>query len=286
MSGDELTNRAVEQAWLFGAEFVVTQEAVALETRGRDRLVRTRDGSEVLVRSVVVATGVAWRRLGLPSLEALVGAGVFYGAAGAEARAMRGCDTFVVGAGNSAGQAALHLARYAASVTLVVRGDSLATSMSEYLITEIENSPVITVRVHTQVVDGQGHGRLEALTLLDRTTGEAEEVPATALFVMIGAEPRTDWLGEAVARDARGYLLTGNDVAVAVNGAHAWPLQRPPLLLETSMPGVFAAGDVRSGSVKRVAAAVGAGAIAIQLVHEYLADTLAVAPNQQAGRAT
>jgi thioredoxin reductase (NADPH) len=218
---------------------------------------------------VVIATGVTWRRLGVPALESLVGAGVFYGAAGAEAHAMAGRDVYVIGAGNSAGQAALHLARYAASVTMAVRGPGLGATMSNYLITEISKTPNIRVRAGTEVVDGQGQCSLETLTLRERGNGGAgasETVPAAALFVMIGAEPRTGWLDGRVQRDGQGFILTGRDL----DRAGGWPMDRPPLLLETSMPGVFAAGDVRHRSIKRVASAVGEGATAIQLVHEYL----------------
>jgi thioredoxin reductase (NADPH) len=272
VSGEDLTNRAVEQAWLFGADLVLSQEATWLGTRGADRLVRTTDGSQIAARAVVIATGVAWKRLGLPSLENLIGAGVFYGAAGAEARAMTGRDVFLVGAGNSAGQAALHLAKYAATVTMVVRGDSLGRSMSDYLVTEIEKSPNIQVRLRTQVADGGGRGHLETLTLVDLTSNATEVVPAAALFLLIGAEPHTDWLAGCVERDDRGFVMTGRDLVRAGAPPAGWPLERPPLLLETSVPGVFAAGDVRHRSVKRVASAVGEGAIAIQLVHEYLAE--------------
>jgi thioredoxin reductase (NADPH) len=273
ISGDDLANRAVEQAWLFGTRFVLSQAATSVEARGPDRLVRTSDGRAVRARAVVIATGVSWRRLGVPALEALGGSGVFYGAAGAEARAMQGRDVFVVGAGNSAGQAALHLSKYAASVTMVVRGDTVRKIMSEYLVAEIEQAPNIRLRAGTEVVDGGGSGRLETLTLQTRGSADPEVVPAAALFLLIGAEPRTGWLAGHLARDAGGYLLTGRDVPSAADGEPSWPLSRPPMLLETSQPGVFAAGDVRHRSIKRVAAAVGEGATAIQLVHEYLAES-------------
>jgi thioredoxin reductase (NADPH) len=232
--------------------------------------VDTADGSQVTARAVIIATGVAWRRLGVPALEALVGTGVFYGAAGAEARAMAGRGVFVVGAGNSAGQAAIHLARYAAAVTMIVRGPDLRASMSEYLVTEIGKTANIAVRPGTEVIDGAGHAGLQTLTLRDRASGVIEVVAASALFVMIGAEPRTGWLEGSVERDRQGFILTGRDLYQAGQPPVGWPLERPPLLLETSMPGVFAAGDVRHRSVKRVASAVGEGAIAIQLLHEYL----------------
>ena len=265
LSGDELAQRAVQQAWLFGAEFILAQAATGLRASGDDRLVRLSDGSEIATRAVILATGVAWRRLGVPALEALNGAGVFYGAAGSEARAMRGEDVFVIGAGNSAGQAAVHLSAYAASVTIVTIDERLGEFMSDYLVQKVEATPNITVVLHTEVVDGHGHGRLEGLTLRDRHTGATRTVPASAMFVLIGAEPRTDWLDGVVERDERGYVLTGPDL-------DRWPLARPPLALETSLPGVFAAGDVRYRSIKRVASAAGEGSIAVQLVHQYLAD--------------
>jgi thioredoxin reductase (NADPH) len=268
IGGGDLANRALEQAWLFGANLVLAQRAAGLRADGRRRLVRLSDGGEVEARAVVVASGVAWRRLGVPRLEALVGAGVFYGAAGAEARAMEGQEVFVVGAGNSAGQTALHLARYAASVTLLVRGPDLGRSMSEYLIQEIDQAPNVAVRLRTQVADGLGGRRLEGLVLRGGD-GSLEEVPAAALFVMIGGEPRTEWLA-GLSRDDRGYVLTGHDLLSDGRAPSGWPLERPPLLLETSIPGVFAAGDVRHRSVKRVASAVGEGAVAVQLVHQYL----------------
>jgi thioredoxin reductase (NADPH) len=266
--GDDLTNRAIEQAWLFGASITLAR-AQGLIADGARRLVRIA-GGEVQARTVIIATGVTWRRLGVPALEALVGAGVFYGAAGAEARAMTGRDVYVIGAGNSAGQAALHLARYAASVTMVVRGEALRPSMSSYLVTEISKTPNIHIRPATEVADGQGQCSLETLTLRHRGTGATEVLPASALFVMIGAEPRTGWLEGCIERDRRGFILTGRDLYSGGELPAGWPLRRPPLLLETSMPGVFAAGDVRHRSIKRVASAAGEGATAIQLVHEYL----------------
>jgi thioredoxin reductase (NADPH) len=270
IGGGELANRALEQAWLFGANLVLTQRATGLRASGPDRLVRLSGGVEVAAAAAVITSGVSWRRLGVPRLEALVGAGVFYGAAGAEARATEGQHVFVVGAGNSAGQAAIQLARYAASVTILCRGDALGRSMADYLVQQIEQAPNITVRLHAEVADGRGSGRLESLSLRDRRSDRTRDVSAGALFVMIGAEPRTEWLADAVERDDQGYILTGHDLLRAGKPPPGWPSARPPLLLETSMPGVFAAGDVRYRSVKRVASAVGEGAVAVQLVHEYL----------------
>jgi thioredoxin reductase (NADPH) len=230
--------------------------------------------------AVVVATGIAWRRLDVPRLEELVGCGVFYGAAGSEAQAMEGQDVFVVGAGNSAGQAALHLAKYAGQVTILVRGDDLERSMSEYLINEVHATPNLAVRLNSEVIDGHGDDHLTAITVRDKLRDHVGTLPATALFVLIGGEPRTHWLPADVER-AGGYILTGRDVTLHDASRRRWPLDRAPLPLETSVPGVFAAGDARYRSIKRVASAVGDGATAIRLVHEYLsqdeADVLAMA---------
>ena len=269
VGGSELARRATEQAWWFGATFRFMRKAVALRRSGRDLVVTLSDGTEVLGRTVILATGASYRRLGIPSLEGLVGAGVFYGAAVSEAQAMKGQEVYVVGSANSAGQAAMHLSKYASRVTLLVRGRSLSTSMSEYLIREIEAAPNIELRFNTKVVDGGGEGRLEYLVLKNSVSRNAETVPAVALFVLIGAEPHTGWLPEEIERDRRGYVLTGQDLLRHGELPQGWPLRRLPLPMETSMPGVFAVGDMRHGSVKRVASAVGAGAIAIQSVHEY-----------------
>ncbi len=268
VAGEELTVRVLEQAWLFGANIVVAA-AAGLRASGPDRIVRAGDGAAVTARAVIIATGVTWRRLGIPGLEDLVGAGVYYGGAAAEVRECQGQDVFVIGAGNSAGQAAISLARYAASVTLVVRGPSLHDSMSQYLITQIGQTGNIAVRSATEIIDGGGRGSLQTLTLRHRQTGATEVMPATALFVMIGTEPHTHWLGDSLARDDQGFIITSPDLHSA-DPAHSWPLERPPILLETSMPGVFAAGDVRHRSVKRVTTAIGEGALAVQHVHQYL----------------
>jgi thioredoxin reductase (NADPH) len=267
VSGGELTFRAWEQALLFGTEFVFMQRAIGLTARGDERLIRLGDGGEVRARAVIIAAGVAYRRLEIPALERLVGLGVFYGAAGVEAPALAGEAVYVVGGANSAGQAALHLAKFAARVTLLVRGESLEEGMSDYLITQITATPNIAVRLRTRVVDGGGAEHLERLTLEEGQTGQHEDVAAAALFILIGAEPRTEWLREAIVCDDRGYLLTGRDLP-----AEAWSLQRAPLPFETSMPGVFAVGDVRHGSVKRVAGAAGEGSVAIGSVHQYLSQ--------------
>jgi thioredoxin reductase (NADPH) len=275
ISGSDLAVRAVEQAWLFGAELLLAQTAVALRADSDRRVIAISNGDSAIARTVVIATGVSWRRIGVPSLEALLGAGVFYGAGGAEAEAMKGQQVYIVGGGNSAGQAAVHLAKNGADVTVVIRRDSLAATMSDYLIREIDALPNVTVRPDSGIVDGGGRGRLEQLMIRDRCGGTVETVPASALFIMIGGEPRTDWLAGTLARDGGGYLLTGTDVTppreADASGAPPWPESRPPMYLETSMPGVFAVGDVRHGATKRVAPSVGAGAIAVQLIHEYLA---------------
>jgi thioredoxin reductase (NADPH) len=272
ISGAELAARATEQAVVFGAELVYAQPATGLRPADADRVLILADGSQVASRTVVIATGVSYRRLSVPGLEALLGAGVFYGAAVTEAKAMAGQRVAVVGGANSAGQAAVHLARHAEQVTLLVRGGSLAEGMSAYLMQELERARNVAVRLRTEVAEVHGAGRLEALTIRDRDTQAAETLAAAALFIMIGAEPHTDWLAASVERDDRGFLLTGRDLLRDGHPPPGWPLDRPPLLLETSLPGVFAAGDIRHGSVKRVASAVGEGATAIQLVHTYLND--------------
>jgi thioredoxin reductase (NADPH) len=270
VSGEDLAVRAYTQAWYFGAEYIYGSPATGLRTQGAERVVTVAGGREVRSRAVIIATGVSYRRLGIPSLDSLTGAGVFYGAATSEARTVTDQEVFVVGGANSAGQAAVHLARYAAKVTMLVRGRSLAEGMSEYLITEIDSTPNIAVRYNVELTGGGGTGRLESLILRDGPSGAAETVPATAVFVLIGAEPRTQWLPDDVQRDRWGYVVTGADLMAGGHPPARWPLQRPPMLLESSLPGVFVAGDVRRGSVKRVASAVGEGSIAIHLVHDYL----------------
>ena len=272
ISGHELTRRACEQAWIFGAHMVFSQPVLGLETAGDARIVRMADGHQIAARTVIAAPGIAWRRLGMPRLEALVGSGVFYGAASSETQAMQDRDVFVVGAGNSAGQTALHLARRARQVTMLVRGDRLTQSMSEYLIREIEATPNLAVRLHTEVTDCHGIEHLDALTLHDVLQDRIEPVAASALFVLIGGEPHTQWLPATVQTD-HGYILTGRDVVRDGAVGACWPLDRAPLPLETSIPGVFAVGDARYRSLKRVASAVGDGATAVRLAHEYLAMT-------------
>jgi thioredoxin reductase (NADPH) len=266
INGGLLMERTCEQAWLMGAHIVFAQRTIALERSGEHRVVRMDNGCELAARVVVLATGIEWRRLGVPRLEALVGSGVFYGAAVGETRAMAGQDVYIIGAGNSAGQAALNLARQARSVTLLCRGGNIEKSMSSYLVRAIESTRNVAVRHHTEAIDGGGHEVLEYLVLADRATGTVETVPANALFVMIGGDPNTQWLPDEIARDDHGYLLTGPDLGPVSESDSA----DQPLLLETSMPGVFAAGDVRHGSIKRVTSAVGEGATVVWMVHAYL----------------
>jgi thioredoxin reductase (NADPH) len=280
VSGGELAFRAYDQAWVFGASFAFMQRAAGLGRDGDRLFVTLPDDQRVGARAVILATGAAYRRLGVPALEALNGAGVFYGGPVSEAHAMTGKEAFVVGGANSAGQAALHLARYARHVTLVVRAQSLRAGMSHYLVREVQATPNIEIRLGASIVGGGGDGRLEHLVLREGTAGDHETVAADGLFVLIGARPRTDWLPSEIARDRRGFLFTGADLP----DDHSWPLRRRPFLLETSMPGVFAVGDVRHGAVKRVASAVGEGSIAIQLVHAlFVSEQLDRRPPAKAG---
>jgi thioredoxin reductase (NADPH) len=263
------------KVWVFGTHLVYGNPATSL-AKDRDLLVvGLEDGSQARARAVVIATGVSYRRLGIPALEALAGAGVFYGAGTIEAQAVAGKPAFVVGGGNSAGQAALHLSKYAQQVTILIRSQSLAASMSDYLIREIEAAPHVDVRYRCEVAGGGGSGHLEQLLLRNRDSGETELVPAAGLFVLIGAQPFTGWLPEAVRCDQWGFILTGPDTG------QDWPLQRAPFLLETTTPGVFAVGDVRHGAIKRVASAVGEGSTAIRLIHDYLALAPSVHEGQQ-----
>ena len=268
VSGSRLAEQAYEQASVFGASFVLMHEVVALGRSGDLLTASLMDGRRISTSVVILATGATYRRLGVPSLEALNGAGVFYGAPGSEAHALIGKDAYIVGGGNSAGQAALHLARYARRVTLVVRAESLEAGMSHYLVREVRAASNVEVRTGTTVVGGGGEGHLQELVLREAAGGDEETIAADALFVMIGARPHTGWLPREIARDRRGFLFTGEHVP----DGRGWPLERRPFALETSMPGVLAAGDVRHGSVKRVASAVGEGSIALQLVHNLLAD--------------
>jgi thioredoxin reductase (NADPH) len=271
VSGRRLAEQAYEQAWVFGGNYALMHRVSGLSQVGERLVVTLPEDRRISARAVILATGAAYRRLDVAALDALTGAGVFYGGPASEAPAMAGKDAYIVGGANSAGQAALHLARYARQVTLVVRAQSLGAGMSDYLVKEVEAAPNVEVRVGCQVVGGGGDGRLQYLVLREGATGEDETVTADGLFVLIGARPQTDWLPAEIARDRHGFLLTSPDLP----DDHRWPLKRRRLRLETSMPGVFAAGDVRHGSVKRVASAVGEGSIAIQLVRSlFTADRL------------
>jgi len=267
ITGAELAQRAYQQAWLFGAEYVLARAVSRLTVEGDERLVHLGDGTVLRARSVIVASGARYRRIELPSVERLVGAGVYY-ATIADPSLLKGHDIFVVGAGNSAGQAVVHLARHARRVTLLVRGDRLATQMADYLVKEIEHLRNVEICFGAEIVDAHGGSALESIVVRDRTRETTQAVPAKMLYVLIGAEPHTDWLAGVVARDEHGFLLTDRDLARA---DAAWPLARPPFPFETSLPGVFAAGDVRSGSSKRLAAAVGEGSAVVTYVHQHLA---------------
>jgi thioredoxin reductase (NADPH) len=264
LSGRRLAQQAYEQAWILGAQFAFMQQVTDLGRDDAGLFVNLTESGVVRARSVILATGVRYRRLGIPELEALNGAGVYYGGPASEAAAMSGRDVYVVGGANSAGQAALHLASYAGHVTVVVRATSLDVGMSDYLVRQVNAASNIDIRLATEVVGGGGDGVLEHLVLRDSVRQIEEAVPAHGLFVMIGAQPHTDWLPATVRRDQHGFVLTG--AATAVD----WTLERPPYPLETSAPGIFAVGDVRRGSVKRVASAVGEGSTAIQLLHDLL----------------
>jgi len=268
LTGSDLTQRALAQVSRFGAEVVLARDVVGFETRGPVRAVLFDGAGEIEARALIVATGVSYRRLDADGLDELTGRGVYYGTNASEASQCQGDDVYIVGAANSAGQAALNLSRFAKRVVLVVRAATLKDTMSQYLIERITSAPNVEVRYRSEVVAARGDGHLEALMLADRDSGVTDEVSSSWLFVFIGASPRTEWLGPDIARDDKGFVVTGQDLAAH---AHHWPLARAPLNLETSVPGVFAAGDVRLDSMKRVASAVGEGAMSVYLVHRYLA---------------
>ncbi|MEM9750200.1 MAG: FAD-dependent oxidoreductase [Pseudomonadota bacterium] len=271
LSGRDLSRRALAQAQRFGAEFSIARDCVALECRSPNHLVRLDGESEISAKAVILATGVQYRQLEAPGVSDFEGAGVYYGAATTEAVACKGEDVFIVGAANSAGQGALFLAKSARSVTILCRGPDLRKSMSSYLVDRIEEAENIHVLAHSQVAAAQGSEHLESVTILNSKTGETSEAKTSSLFVFIGAQPKTDWLGDSIARDAKGFIETGPDLSPSAR--KAWPIARDPFLTETSRPGVFAVGDVRSTSVKRVAAAVGEGSITIQFVHRHISAT-------------
>ncbi|HET7769866.1 MAG TPA: FAD-dependent oxidoreductase, partial [Chloroflexota bacterium] len=269
LSGGDLARRAVAQATRFGAEILTPQEAVGLRVEGSLKYVKLADGSEIGCRALVIATGVAYRRLEVPGIDSLVGAGVYYGATVMDAAAHAGQDVFVVGGANSAGQAAVGAARTARTVTMLVRADSLSDTMSSYLIEQLAQTPNVTIRFQTTVQAVAGSPTLESITIADATTGATETLPAGALFVFIGASPHTSWLDGVIERDTFGFVFSGNDV-LALPRRGGWPLDRAPYTAETSVPGVFAAGDVRHGASRHVATSVGEGSATIPLVWQYL----------------
>lgn len=271
ISGSELTRRAVAQAQRFQVEILAPQEVEAMRVDGPYRFLKLSNGSEISCHALVIATGLQWRKLDIPGMDRLQGAGVYYGAGIIEARSCKDEDVYVVGGANSAGQAAVHFSNYARRVVMLVRGESLAATMSKYLIDRIEQTPNIEVVSGSSVVEAHGESRLEEVSIKCHATGAVNRVPASSLFIFIGAEPRTNWLNGVVERDDRGFILTGLELVHEGKRPKGWTVDRDPGLLETSVPGVFAVGDVRHGSVKRVASGVGEGSIAIQFVHQYLA---------------
>jgi thioredoxin reductase (NADPH) len=264
IGGAELAQRAYQQAWLFGARYVFAREVVRVRAEGEKRIVSLSDQREIVARAVVIATGARYRRLEVPAIEPFEGRSVFYTTFG-DPRVLHDLDIAVVGGGNSAGQAVVHLSRFARRVTLVVRSESLEAGMSDYLVQQIRHTPNVEVRLRSEIVDGGGGHRIEKVSIQDRATGSVDVVPVRMVFVLIGALPHTGWLEGVVQRDARGFVATGEDVS-----PESWHLSRRPLRFETSMPGVFAAGDVRLGSLQRVASAVGEGALVVQQVHAFL----------------
>ncbi|MCU1237476.1 MAG: response regulator receiver modulated FAD-dependent pyridine nucleotide-disulfide oxidoreductase, partial [Candidatus Solibacter sp.] len=274
LSGGDLARRGVAQARRFGAEILSPQQVVGVRQEGPYRIVTLADTKELSCHALLIATGVQWRKLDVPGLDALNGAGVYYGAGPYEANSCAGEDVYIVGGANSAGQAAMNFARHAGRVIMLIRGNSLNATMSQYLIDEISHTPNIEVNTHSQVVAVHGENRLESISI-SCAGGEIQTVPASAIFIFIGAQPSTEWLAGFVERDERGYLITGTDLLHEGKRPTGWPLDRDPGLLETSVPGVFAVGDVRAGSIKRVASGVGEGSIAINFVHQYLAKVAA-----------
>ena len=270
LSGGDLARRAVVQAQRFGVEILAPQEAVSMRVEGPYRIMKLADGNELSCHAMMIATGVQWRKLEAPGIEKLRGAGVYYGGGATEAISCTGETVYIVGGANSAGQAAMNFSKYAARVVILVRGNSLAATMSQYLIDQIKETPNIEVWSHASVAEVHGDLHLEEVSVLCSDTNKVERVPANAMYIFIGALPRTDWLANVVERDERGFILTGPDLVRDGKHPKGWTLERDPFLLETNIPGLFAVGDVRHGSVKRVASGVGEGSVAVQFIHQYL----------------
>ncbi|HKP53587.1 MAG TPA: FAD-dependent oxidoreductase [Chloroflexia bacterium] len=271
LSGGDLARRAVAQATRLGAEILTPQQVESVRVEGPYRYIKLGDGTELSCHALLISTGVSYRKLAVPGAEALTGAGIYYGASQSEAINYKGEDVYLVGGANSAGQAAMHFAKYAANkVTMLVRGDSLSKSMSQYLIDQIEATPNIEVVLNSSVSEVSGEGKLESICIAHADTGEVERVPTGALFVFIGAKPRTEWVADLLERDEMGFIMSGPDLITDGKPPKGWPLKRAPFWLETSVPGIFVAGDVRHKSVKRMATAVGEGSMAVQFIHQYL----------------
>jgi thioredoxin reductase (NADPH) len=270
LSGGDLARRAVVQAQRFGVEILAPQEAVGVRTEGSYRIIKLADGSEISCHALMIATGVQWRRLAAPGIDRLQGSGVYYGGGATEALSCKGETVYVVGGANSAGQAAMNFARFAERVIILVRGSSLGATMSQYLIDQIQETPNIQLWTHASVAEVHGDTHLEELSVMCSDTNKIERVPSSAMFIFIGAMPQTNWLGDLVERDERGFILTGPDLIWQGARPRGWTLERDPFLLETNVPGLFAVGDVRHGSVKRVASGVGEGSVAVQFIHQYL----------------
>ncbi len=274
LSGADLARWAVTQARRFGVEILTPQEVTGIRIEDPYRFIQLADGTEISCHALILALGVSWKRLDVPGLEKLTGAGVYYGAAQTEAIACQGEEVYIIGGANSAGQAAMYFSKYASQVTILVRGESLTKSMSQYLIDQINETPNIKVMVHSSVTEAKGETSLEAISIANSQTGETQTVSATSLFIFIGAVPRTNWLDGVLERDNRGFILTGQDLKHNGTRPKGWTLERDPFLLETNVPGVFAVGDVRHNSIKRVASGVGEGSICVQFVHQYLSKVL------------
>src|SRR5438309_2059516 len=270
LSGGDLARRAVVQAQRFGVEILSPQEAVGVRTEGSYRIIKLVDGNEISCHALMIATGVQWRRLEAPGVDRLQGAGIYYGGGATEALSCKGDIVYVVGGANSAGQGAMNFAKYAERVVILVRGTSLSSTMSQYLIDQVQETPNIQLWTHASVAEAHGDSHLEEISVLCSDTNKTERVPASAMFIFIGALPRTDWLANIVERDERGFLLTGPDLIRNCQRPKGWALDRDPFLLETNVPGLFAVGDVRHGSIKLVASGAGEGSVAVQFIHQYL----------------